>query len=486
MKKLLTAGALLCLAACGTTVPQDERGVSQGPLSQDLQSATGGSVVRAPATGPSGAASQGATTSGPGLGSVPTAAGSRGESTTGVGASPAPVGAPVEVGFEYATGVTAFASALGISADVGDGSQQAKAIVAWVNAHGGLAGHRITPVFYALDLTRTDPYSQFMDEMCTLWTQDHHVVAAFAYANADFSPVARCLTQHHALFSSYAAYTRNQDDFRHSANWIETSTLSAERLAALQVASFQEQGFLTGQKKVGLLAYDYAQARTESDLLVARLKQRGITTVLYEVHYGGSTPELASTITSIQSAVLRFQSEGIQRVMSAAYPGAIAFFMRYADNQSYRPRYGLTSYDALAALPANAPVAQLHGAIAAGWWPAADLSTADRPALNAAGTVCRSVFTRAGIPATQDAASFGYCDEALSLQAAAALLGPTPLTGDTLRLAFERLGSSYTSPSMLGTSFGLGRHDGVAVARPLAFDDGCSCWRPKGPAAPIP
>jgi hypothetical protein len=98
--------------------------------------------------------------------------------------------APVEVGFEYATGVTEFAAALGISADVGDGSQQARAVVEWVNAHGGLGGHKIKPVFYALDLTRTDPYSQFMDEMCSLWTEDHHVVAGVANSNAHITPHA--------------------------------------------------------------------------------------------------------------------------------------------------------------------------------------------------------------------------------------------------------------------------------------------------------
>jgi hypothetical protein len=171
--------------------------------------------------------------------------------------------------------------------------------------------------------------------------------------------------------------------------------------------------------------------------------------------------------------------------MSAAYPGAIAFFMRYADNQAYRPQYGLTSYDALGALPANAPVEQLRGAIAAGWWPAADLETADRPPLNAAGKICRAVFTKAGIPTSQEGASFGYCDEVLSLHAAAGLVTTPTLTGDVLRAAFERLGSSYTSPSMLGTTFATGRRDGVSRYQPLAFNDTCSCWRSSGSTAPI-
>lgn len=409
--------------------------------------------------------------------------------SAGTGSVAAPgttVGAPVEVGFEYASGVDEFASALGISADVGNGMEQAKAIVAWVNQRGGIAGHQVKLVFYELDLTRTDPYSRFMSEMCTLWTEDHHVIAAFAYANADFSPVARCLTKNHAVFSSYADYTRDRNDFVTSPNWLETSTLSAERLADLEVQGFARRGFLKGQTKVGLLAYDYAQARRLTGLLVAKLKARGITAVTYQVHYGTSTPELAGTISSIQNAVLRFRSENIERVMSAAYPGAIGFFMRYADSQDYRPLYGLSSYDGLGALPSNAPVGQLHGAIAVGWWPTSDRRPADRPSLNASGKTCRAAFAAAQIPPSQDTYSFGYCDEILSLVAAGKLLGSAPLTGDALRASFERLGQTYSSPSMLATAFSPQQHDAVASAQPLAFEDSCACWRTTGSSYAIP
>jgi ABC-type branched-subunit amino acid transport system substrate-binding protein len=429
--RLIAGAVLLGAAACGTTVPgaggpaqQPDTGMVQSPSSSSAATPTTSELD----AGPSTETAQGSPGTAGGTGSAGAPAGTDQQPAT---RSTTPVGAAkrgfVEVGFEYATGVTEFAAALGISADIGDGMQQANAIVAWVNAHGGLAGHPIKPVFYALDLTRTDPYAQFMQEMCTLWTQDHHVVAAFAYANADYTPLARCLSKHHAVFSSYASYARDRNDFSTSPFWIEPTTLSAERLAPLQVQTFEQQGFLKGQKKVGLLAYDYAQAQRLTTLLVAELKRRGVTAVVYPIHYGSSTPELSGTIASIQSAVLRFRSEGIERVMSAAYPGAIAFFMRYADSQSYRPRYGLSSYDALASLPANAPVSQLHDAVAAGWWPTADLAASDKPPLNASGKVCRAVFSKAGIPATQDATSFGYCDEALSLQAAArSVTSPEP------------------------------------------------------------
>jgi ABC-type branched-subunit amino acid transport system substrate-binding protein len=490
MRALLAGLTLLSAVACGTTVPAAERtaaqqgselvpGVTEPTAGPGI--AAGGGSAPGGTEAPSGAAGSGNAPAGP-SGVVGAGAGGTTGQTQG---GPPRVLAPVEVGFEYATGVDEFASALGISADVGSGKAQAQAIVDWMNARGGLGGHRIRPVFFELNLTRTDPYSQFMQEMCTLWTQDHKVVAAFAYANADFSPVARCLSKNNAVFSSYAAYTRDKNDFVQAPSWVETSTLSAERLAELQVQSFAGRGFFKGQAKVGLLAYDYPQAKRLTSLLVAKLKQRGVTAVVYSVRYGESTPELGATISSIQSAVLRFRSEGIVRVMSAAYPGAIGFFMRYADSQGYKPTYGLSSYDALGALPANAPVDQLQGAIAVGWWPTADLRAADRPPLNASGKICRAAFTKAQIPATQDTFSFGYCDNVLSLAAAARLVSATTLTGN-LRGAFERLGSSYQSPSMLGTTFASTQHDAVATSQPLSFNSTCGCWRKAGSPSRIP
>jgi ABC-type branched-subunit amino acid transport system substrate-binding protein len=360
------------------------------------------------------------------------------------------------------------------------------ALVNWVNSNGGLAGHPIKPVFYELDLTRSDPYSTFMAEMCAKWTQDNKVIAAFAYANADFSPVADCLNRKNAVFSSYANYSRQASDFRKIPNWVEPSAISSERLAALQIASLSDQGFLEGQSKVGLLAYDYAAAKTLTSRLVAGLKQRGITAIVYEVRYGNSTPELSGTIASIQSAVLRFRSEGVERVMSAAYPGAIGFFMRYADSQNYRPRYGLSSYDSLAALPANAPTSQLEDAVAVGWTPTGDFSAADRGAPNTSGETCRAIFTKAGIPKTQETYSFGYCDFVLSLKAAAQLVGGSAVTGDLLRAGLEGLGASYTAPTSYGTALSRSQHDGISRARPLAFSSACTCWRATGSVAPIP
>lgn len=486
VRGLAALGAALLLSACGSTVSDLATGQ---PTNSTLDGAL--SLDSSPLSHPAPFASESTSltpspdTEVPSSSVVPSSSSAISTPTT---ATSRPIGqatSPVEVGFEYLSGVGDFASALGISADVGDGRAQTNAVVAYVNSQGGLAGHPIRPVFWELKLTRTDPYAQFMQEMCTTWTQDHHVVAAFSMANADYTPLASCLGKKRALFTSYEAYARAQSDWKVSPYWIEPATLTAERLARLEVADFAARGFFKGQKRVGLLAYDYPQAKKLTAELEAQLKTIGVTATVYSVKYGTSTGELAGTIASIQSASLRFRSEGIQRVMNAAYPGAIAYFMRNAQSQGYQPLYGLTSYDELASLSSNAPVKQMHGAIAVGWKTTSDYKAGHIPSLNANGKLCRTIFSKAGIPLTQDPFSFAYCDFVLSLKAASRGVTGT-LDGAAIAQGLERLGDSYSSPSTLGTTLSPSRHDGVSSALSFSFDDGCSCWKSSGSPQVIP
>jgi hypothetical protein len=72
----------------------------------------------------------------------------------------APTQKPVEVGFVIYPDVGAAAAALGSSAEVGDQRAEVIAAVGWVNAHGGLAGHRVVPVLFEVSLTCTLTYAQ--------------------------------------------------------------------------------------------------------------------------------------------------------------------------------------------------------------------------------------------------------------------------------------------------------------------------------------
>ena len=66
------------------------------------------------------------------------------------------------------------------TADVGNLQTDANATIRYINKHGGLYGHVLSPVYYGIQLTSTQPYSTTMAAICSSWTQDHHVAAGIA------------------------------------------------------------------------------------------------------------------------------------------------------------------------------------------------------------------------------------------------------------------------------------------------------------------
>jgi hypothetical protein len=328
-----------------------------------------------------------------------------------------------------------------------------------------------------MDLTRTDPYAVWMQEMCTLWTQDHHVVAGLVAANSDFSPVASCLAKKGAVFDNPGAWVRTAGDYRKYPNWFEPLLLDAERLAVQYVAVPRRLGYFGTKPKIGVLVYDYPQSGQMAGMLTSELKRNGYaapTTVT--IHMGTSTGDLSNTLSQVQSAVLKFRAEGVDHVMSVAYPGAITFFMEYAQSQAYFPRYALVSYEGLTAVEANAPATQLKDAVAVGWLPDGDVDASKRPPVNATGVKCRKIFTAAGVAAADQPGGISYCDFVLMLKAAADTLSPGSLTASALSRAVASLGNRFQSPATFGTTLAATQHDGVDAVRGVRFDSGCSCF----------
>jgi hypothetical protein len=479
----------LALAACGTTVPVSQQvavGQDQGtggPTDGLGGQAGGTSTGAGQSVGPG---SQVDGSSSPTVGPRSTAAVqtpiTRGTQGTGGQVSTGSARTPVEIGLAYTETGGVFLAAFGLNGTIADGRVYANAVLKYVNAHGGLAGHPVKPVYYNVELTRTDPYAVWMQEMCALWTQDHRVLGAQINANSDFTPLARCLDKKGALFDNASAWVRTQGDYQRYPRWVESRMLSAERLADEYVRVPAELGYFGKKPKIGMIAYDYPQSQELARLVTAALRRKGFDApVMFTTHMGESTPELSGTIAAMQSAVLRFQAAGVTHVMSTAYPAALPFFMKYAQSQEYRPRYALTSYEGLVGVTANVPGDQLKDAVAVGWLPDSDVDPTRRPGFNTTARLCKKIFTAASIAAPDQPAGFGYCEFILMLHKAASGISPTALNGDTLLNAVNALGGNFASPATLATSLSRSQHDGVSAIRPVRFDSGCSCWTYAGP-----
>ncbi|MDP9102240.1 MAG: ABC transporter substrate-binding protein [Actinomycetota bacterium] len=384
-------------------------------------------------------------------------------------------GSPVEVGVAYAKNAKAFGDALGGAVDLGNGRAQNDDLITYINSHGGLAGHPIKPVYYEVDLARTDPWSTFVQEACALWTEDHHVIAASFPVNIDIGQLATCLRKHGAILDASSLRLRSQSDYDASPLLVEPWMITAERLAPLYVKGLQQQGYFSGKPTIGLLSYDYPQAQRFAKLIGDELAKIGETIkITFVAQYADSTSGLGSTIAQIQSAVLKFRSAGVTHVMSSAIPGGVGVaFLPAAKSQHYYPRYGLTSFDAISGMPAD----QMVDALAVGWW-LHDVDAAHEIA-NPTTKLCRKIFAKNGSASTrsQELLAFAYCDFLLLLDETSKALDPAaPISGAALARLLDRTGPSYASSRNLATVLTSARRDGASGLRPLRFDGPCACW----------
>jgi hypothetical protein len=468
-------------AACGSTVA-GPTGPAQGlgattPTGQPAGGGLGGSGSQA-GTGTTVGAGQAAPLAAGGSAAAGTSPGGT-NAIGGPEAGPAAAlrqGAPVEVGIAYAKNAAAFSDSLGGAVDLGDGHAQNEALINYVNKHGGLAGHPVKPVYYEVDLARSDPWATFVQEACSLWTEDHHVIAASFPVNIDIGQLATCLGKHGAVLDASSLRLRSQSDYNSSPLLVEPWMITVERLAPLYVKGLQQAGYFSGKPTIGLLSYDYPQSRLFAKLIGDELHKIGLSIkITFEAQYADSTAGLGSTIAQVQSSVLKFRSAGVDHVMSSAIPGGIGVaFQPAAQSQDYHPRYGLTSFDAIADMADD----QATNALAVGWW-LHDVYQAQEIA-NPTTKLCRSIFATNGSASTrsQELLAFAYCDFVLLLHKTSEALDPAArVDGAALARLLDRTGPSYASSRSLATVLRSAQRDGAAGLRPLRFDLPCSCWK---------
>lgn len=181
----------------------------------------------------------------------------------------------------------------------------------------------------------------------------------------------------------------------------------------------------------------------------------------------------------MSSAVLQFRGRGVTHVLSTD-GGALLGFMLSADDQGYRPRYGLSSFLTPAALlEGTAPARQLVGSVGAGWSPSVDVTDARDPGDTGPGeTFCKKVLAEGGQTfkgqRLAEAVAFAFCD-GLRLIADSARAGGG-LTGRQVAAGMQVAGPRLQSAFGFGNGFGKGRSFLPGAVRDLAYDTGCSCF----------
>ena len=470
----LAAVALLA-SACGTTVPLAAQGSAAGDglqISGPSQAQQGTGLATNPLGGTGGGTtvrSGGASQGRQGTVATPTA--------TGVQPSVSAAG-PVKVGVLYVDGADKVGSALGIGGlTTGDAQAQAKAVFAWVNAHGGLAGRRIAASYSAVSAQDALNNPQLAQETaCRKLTEDDKVSFVVSYVNL-FPATMACFAQGRAAVVDDQSLLTDDDQRRYGAFLAAPGDYSAGRLLRELVDALWRTGWLTATSKVGAYHWDDpAMGRIVKEALVPALARHGLKLTAEE-----AVSSSAAGVSQNSGVVVRLRAAGVDRIIPVlANP---IFLMQAASSQHYNPRYALySSFGPGALVETAAPKDQLVGSAGIGWQPYLDIGGGKKPGpVSTNETLCFDLMDKAGqrsTSATTKGLQLNLCSVILYLKYAADRLGGVP--GDLVVAAHRAVGATFRPADTFRSDVSR-RVDGASAYRDLAYDQDCSCYQYTSP-----
>ena len=341
-----------------------------------------------------------------------------------------------------------------------------------VNAHGGVACRQLTAQYY-----EANPADQNDLQQKCLTIVDAGVFAVLdAGVYAQF-PLVDCYAQHKIpYFGSYLlSGARQRAGYPYLFDFNLLDTVYRDAILALR-----DRGFFTsanGFSKLGFIYHDCDSS------LVNRfegwLAQSGVTSSKLVTYSVGCPTGLASP-SSLQQGILKFKQAGVTHLTSLGFVGDFASFTTIAQQQGFRPKYGLAD-DAIVPLSYGTQPPDpdnIDGAIAITGGRAGEDTTPG--SVPTAGTArCNAALKREGLgPVYSPHAAIGgnACSNVWMFAAAASHAGS---------LARDALASGLQAAGSLDLSFPAGPNDftvaGTTTAgqywRPLAFRKACRCWQ---------
>ena len=453
---------------------------ASGPVSGGVSSP----AISSAAPGSGGADTCGVTASASGGASGPAAGGSAsGPHAPANGNLP-----PIQVGTYYLNGGNAALAQAGFGGLViPDNKPVFDAFVKYVNAHGGLGGRQIQPVYYQYSEGQ-DPVAQDQ-AACAAFTQDHHVYMVIGGISSGAGDLLPCLANKNVpLIGAATQGDLNYFEQYHRYSY-EPDELNLTSGLQLLIANLQTRGYLAGIHSVGVVQYPgqfYDNAVTNG--LIPALKKVGLS--LTDRETLSSTTDNGSIASGSTNAELRFSTEHIGLVLFVSPGGAAeTYFMNTAQTQGYKPKYGIWSSDSPYVLATTAPKAQLAGSIGVGYLPGLDVASAQDPtASTPAGKTCLALGTSLGL----DESGLGNglvraaCDVFLIMQRAMNADPAATSSTAALEQAIDSIGASFSAASTFAINWRSGHHDAAGGYRNLAYDSGCSCFEYSGATQLIP
>ena len=506
---LAAAAVALLATACGTTVKDtDAVGSADAGLTAPAtgQSATGDSgltvgasgttgTVATAGTGTVGTTAEGSSTTS-GSATAPGSSGSVATQVPGIGITDS----TISIGVTYSTGNDEANRALGNNLTTGDQKADAQAVIDDINAHGGVAGRKLVPVWYDYQSTDARPYTTIDNEACAHFTQDNRVFAVVGDGITD--NFAACVTKAGAMMVASASQIIGPDQayFNRYPYVFNIGFLTQDRMMAEEVRSLVRQNWFTGWNsstgkpasavpaKIGIISFDTPSWNTPLDhVMLPMLKQAGHPVDpdnVERVAHPSDTNGVAASVAQVQSAVLKFRQNGVTHVIVLDGNGSMTLHMlNNMRSQHYYPRLGVNSATGMEVLATqyHEDAQSFNGAAGVGWLPILDLPAGkgDKYFTPETQDCIHMIEKRTGQRfADTNAASvaLGECDQLYLLAHAINAAGKV-VNRDTASAAIEALGGKFPAAGTHGVFFSPTRHDGIEFGYDLSFDMSCRCTK---------
>jgi hypothetical protein len=501
---VLTALALLA-SACGSTVNEARR--AEAARRNGDTSALGSSVGGEEVSGQNGYVTEGES------GSGGTSSGTNGGTTRGTVGSktagprgpstevgPGVTATSINIGLGFSVNAGAGNAAIGIKGvSTGDDRGENQAVIDDINAHGGVAGRKIVPVWHPYDGTSPDSADVQEQKACDDYTQDHKTFVVFDRGRDTFN---ECMQARGGFNIADGGITdTGAATYKRFPYYTELTTLNLDRASAIEPGILNQEGYFSGwdanlgqagatKAKVGIITYDFPTfSHAVDQVMVPALRAIGHApdpNDIRKVTWLQSNSDAGALAAAVSSAVLRFRQDGVTHVIILDERALITLlFIREANSQGFRPRYGLNSTNGVQVLVdgGNLNPDQLNGALGLGWYPSFDITpsqnTDNGPYSNNARRKCMTLMKAKGFTfadANAEAVALGICNSLYFFQQVMNSMSGA-VNRDNFIAAVNALGTRFENAETFATRFSASQHDGIAAVRQWKWDAGCSCGK---------
>ena len=474
----------LAAAACGTTVQgagtlADSSGLgapaptdtSATPTAGTPLGTASGQSVGTTTGGLSGATGSTGSTVG---GSTGTDIGTGGTTGTTGGVVAKADRTPIKIGALYLDGGNAVLAA-GFAAtpvNFGDGQLEAKAVVADINAHGGVGGRPIQLFLQKIAATDTGKPAAF-DAACTALAEDQHVFAIMSIFNLRTS-LAACAAKHKTLLLDAALGAEDDAGYRQYGDWAFTpSEMSLDTEQKLVIHNAFATGVISPKTRVGVIVQndDDIFPRVLKNTIEPTLKALGVP-------FESVIISNATDSSGISNAILKFSQDNVSVVQFSAGNGGVpeVVFMQAADQQQFHPTYIMGDSTNTWFTGDSAPEGQAAKITGVGSYPIANVDANQVPSTPGE-KHCLDVISKAGESVTDRHTSLTatfYCEMLYGFAAAGARV-QGPMTSADWRSAYRGLGTTYPTIMSFAVDVQRSPNAGAQVYRSLAWNAACTC-----------